>query len=207
MRQPQQPPGQENSAPSSPTPVCSGVPFERDARQPSRVRGGQRFSPSAACRRRGAAVVTDLLVCQSKVARCGRSSCLNSTCDRPPQTPPTSRRLVKWVTPTCGSHAAPPRVAPSPTQRLASNRTRVTVGMGWGEGEMGHASAQRIPLAAPQRQPPHRRCRLPISPRATIFQPRRSRHDRPRSGFRNDPECERSDTSGAALRRHPKGGA
>ena len=49
-------------------------------------------------------------------------------------TPPTSRRSVN---PTCGSPAAPPRVAPSPTKRLPASRIRVTVGEGRGEGEMG----------------------------------------------------------------------
>ena len=52
----------------------------------------------------------------------------------PPRPRPTWRRLVN---PTCGSPAAPPRVAPSPTKRLPASRIRVTVGEGRGEGEMG----------------------------------------------------------------------
>lgn len=117
MRQPQQPPGQENSAPSSPTPVCSSVSGERDARQPPRVRGRKRFSPSAARRRRGGtAVVTDLPVCQSKVVRCGRSSCLNSHIDRRLQARLTSRRLVRLVNRMCVEIATLPHVSHSPTK-------------------------------------------------------------------------------------------
>jgi len=73
--------------------------------------------------------------------------------------------------------AAPPRVFPLSHEATSEQQNPGDCGRGLESGKKGHASSQRMPLVAPQRQPPHRRCRQPISPRATIFQPRH-RNDR-----------------------------